>query len=598
MDSEFAVKSWNDAIAWLISISPDPLDPYIEAIAAFILIISGVFAILWPLISFVIKLIELYSEWRKKRIRDALRSSIFDGIKKGGRPQDVVAEEIRSRDIDPKSIEGRELGRLLLDFISGAADPDAPMSEQPKEAPTEEDERSAARDAEIAIVEFSKHADDLAQQALGALYERQYDRAAELILTAANNHPEDAPRRLRRFGTFASAIDHELAQKVFRVAAELDPEDAGTFNLLAISLRAKARKTKTKAEKDELMRAASNAFQKTVELAHGSNQALEAQALTDLGRIQRSLGQFDAALTSQKRALELKRYLPKGSKAFTNHHEIGLIAMREGHFSRAKYHIGIAARQAKRLGRSLEHDRNRSILGVIERRLGNLISAEKIHKETLQSPSGKAGGPQRPSELTNLGIVYRMRGQFEKAKACHEEVLGLGGNESSEAISLIALLDLALEQGEVQQAEAMLSELSRKADPANRRTAQSIREREGVLARLSGDPARAERIHRDSLDQNPDFDALVLLNLSWALAEQGKNEEMLRFITKARKAFEDRGQDFETAECREVQALSLLKVDRRGEASSHLKSANRLYKECGADFRAGRATKLRRELVA
>src|SRR6202008_2332304 len=102
------------------------------------------------------------------------------------------------------------------------------------------------------------------------------------------------------------------------------------------------------------------------------------------------------------------------------------------------------------------------------------------------------------------------------------------------------------------------------------------------IARLRGDLAEAERIHRASLvgaasDRRPG----ILLNLAWVLALRN-DRTASEMVKEARQEFERREATLEIAECRFVQAHKLLNQKNPKQALVHLKAALKLYAQSGA----------------
>ncbi|MEL7040277.1 MAG: tetratricopeptide repeat protein [Pseudomonadota bacterium] len=583
MDFSVAGEVWTQVIDWLIVRSPDWLDPYIEFIAATILILSALATVFGPLVSVTRRSFRLWRDFKYQRALKYLAQKVTD--------QDAAATQlidIFENDIVPLA-PGQEAAKYhaFMEIVM--------THRQTKEADRDDTsvtvnqwtDPSVIEDAQKAFTEFSQSADNKEREALHALIRGRADEAAALITEAAEAYPSDAPTRLRRFATIAQPVDPNLALDVFAAAAKLDPDHAGTHYMLAIAYRSKAKLVSSKAQSDPLYEQAAEQFRAAADLADESSRTLRAEALTYLGRTLRKLGRRDEAIAIHEQAIALKKEHAIRAKLSVNYHDIGVILMQSGQFEAALEPITLAASHSQ----NRIHFQNKSILGVLHRRLGNLKQARTHHEAVLRSVYGRKGGPLACSELNNIGIVHRLVGKFDASLDCHTRALSIAAKDVDRMVSMNCLADLALERGDPVEAERLLEEILAQADPQDARTMKGAQDKLGILARLNGDLEKSETIHENSLKEATDTRPIVLLNLSWALAEQGKSGEVLKYVMEARGAFEESGQKLEIAECREVQALSLFAKNHSKGAVKHLHAAARGYRSCGAWARQKRVSK-------
>ncbi|MEM9376988.1 MAG: tetratricopeptide repeat protein [Pseudomonadota bacterium] len=582
MDFSVAGEVWTQVIDWLIVRSPDWLDPYIEFIAATILILSALATVFGPLVSVTRRSFRLWRDFKYQRALKYLAQKVTD--------QDAAATQlidIFENDIVPLA-PGQEAAKYHAFMEIVMTHRQTKEADQGDASTTVHQwtDPSVIEDAQKAFTEFSQSADNKEREALHALIRGRADDASVLIKKAAEEYPSDAPTRLRRFATIAQPVDPDLALDVFAAAAKLDPDHAGTRYMLAIAYRSKA-KLASDAQSGPLYEQAAEQFRAAADLADESSRTLRAEALTYLGRTLRKLGQREEAIAIHEQAITFKKEHAIRAKLSVNYHDIGVILMQSGQYEAALKSITSAASHSQNRIRF----QNKSILGVLHRRLGNLKQARTHHEAVLRSVYGRKGGPLECSELNNIGIVHRLAGKFNASLDCHSRALSIAAKDVDRMVSMNCLADLALEQGDPVEAKRLLDEILAQVDPQDERTMKGAQDKLGVLARLNGDLEKSEMIHENSLKKATDTRPIVLLNLSWALAEQGKSGEVLKHVMEARGAFEESGQKLEIAECREVQALSLFAKNRSSGAMKHLHAAARGYRSCGAWARQKRVSK-------
>jgi len=562
--------AYDDAVAWLLGVTPDSLDPYIAWIAAAFLAVILFAFIIAPIVSLLLKL----SAWLQQRDRYRIWKWYSDGLQSGEMTADQAREHF-TKEVAKQPDEHRL--NIYYDLWVSLEALSKNNPSEPRLLPAPKDDEDALK-ARIAFVEAARSVDKKEQEAFGAVLQGRLDVAARLLKEAAQLSPDESARRFRRFGTLVQKGHPKLALEMFEQAALTDPGHAGSRKALGESYRTAS---KGSPNRIELLRKAAVEFKAAADLALNANPALAAEALTDCGRCLRLIGEDNhTALIYLNEGLRLKEKLKKGSRPSINHHEIGLILAQRGDLRAALDHQLIAAGLDRRLGRGAELLTSRSAVGVLHRKLGELVTAREIHQDVLKLYP--PGDTRRAGELNNLGIVYRLEGKFEEARHCHYEALQIAESLKrldGQGVALNCLADLALAEKDPDAAETLLNKARRPGERPS--VAHAINDKLGVVARLRGQFREAEAIHRTTLRASAQPQPIVQLNLAWALALQNNAEAKL-VAELARRSFEQSGQKLEIAESYAVEAQLLASQNDHAGAARQLKVAAEIYRHAGA----------------
>jgi tetratricopeptide (TPR) repeat protein/tRNA A37 threonylcarbamoyladenosine biosynthesis protein TsaE len=175
-----------------------------------------------------------------------------------------------------------------------------------------------------------------------------------------------------------------------------------------------------------------------------------------------------------------------------------------------------------------------NILGIFNRRRGNLDKAESFYKMSLEIRKRFGDQLGIAASLHNLGILAKGRGELEEAEHLYRESLEIYkklGKQSETANSLQSLGNLVVDRGELEEAERLYKEsleISRKL--GNQSTIAGTYLSLGILAKDRGELEEADRLYKDSLEisrklGNQSAIASSLNSLGVLASDRGELEE-------------------------------------------------------------------------
>ncbi|MEO1585045.1 MAG: tetratricopeptide repeat protein [Planctomycetota bacterium] len=149
------------------------------------------------------------------------------------------------------------------------------------------------------------------------------------------------------------------------------------------------------------------------ELGHKEGMA---NNLGNLGVIERMRGNLDAAADYHERSLAIEQELGRKEGIATDLGNLGLIELTRGNLNAAERYHSRSLALMKELGQKEGMANSLGNLGVIERMRGNLDAAADYHERSLaiEKELNRKGGIA--SDLGNLGLVEFMRGNLDAAE--------------------------------------------------------------------------------------------------------------------------------------------------------------------------------------
>lgn len=322
-----------------------------------------------------------------------------------------------------------------------------------------------------------------------------------------------------------------------------------------------------------------------------------ARALNNLGVIARSRGEPGQAIVFFEKALAIERVLGRPREIAGVLNNLGVA---HG-FDLADYDTALSyTREALRLRESLGEPQDIALsennLGVLHARLGDRDRALDHYGRALEMRRALGVPTRIAGTLHNLGDLALEAGDPATARGHHEEALALrrqAGDRPGELISLIALAQVELDDGRLDDAAARLREAEAIATALEQpRERMLVALAQGRLAFRQGDWARAEARTIEALAQAEHGEALEVqrqatLQLSDVQAAAGRHREALETFRR-HKAISDR--IFDEERTRRLDAL-----DRRYEAEQReleLETLRREQAEQGLQLSEERTTRL------
>lgn len=186
--------------------------------------------------------------------------------------------------------------------------------------------------------------------------------------------------------------------------------------------------------------------------------ALIGRALAGLGWAQWANGQYDAALVSRRRALEIFTRLDDPVRRAAVLRGIGETFYSLGRYADALDHYRLALENVRRYSDPLQEGLILSNIGSTYRSQGDLDAAAGVLEESISilRPTGNRGALGQV--LTFLGIVHRARGEYDRALASYREAIAArrdAGDKRGEAQALGNMANVHLDLGEYERSAAL-----------------------------------------------------------------------------------------------------------------------------------------------
>jgi DNA-binding SARP family transcriptional activator/tetratricopeptide (TPR) repeat protein len=313
-----------------------------------------------------------------------------------------------------------------------------------------------------------------------ARFATEHDRPAHLRHLSSILH-----RHLRTHGPFHNAeLLHQQALTTARVnddqAAELEAmTDLGHINRML-------------GQHDR----ATEHYQQAMQLARAiGHQAAEQDALIGLGHINRMLGQHDRATDHFVQGLSLARAIGHQAAELQALNGLGHIHRLQNRYEQAADHFQQALQLARATGHQAAELDALTGLGHIHRMLGRYGQAVDHYQQALQLARGTGHRAAEQAALTGLGLVRRLQGRHERAADYFRQALQLArdtGHGTAEQAALTGLGQTHRLQGQYEQAT---DDYERLLDLANERGSRNFQfeawQGLGRLRQATGQPDTA-----------------------------------------------------------------------------------------------------------
>jgi tetratricopeptide (TPR) repeat protein/transcriptional regulator with XRE-family HTH domain len=230
----------------------------------------------------------------------------------------------------------------------------------------------------------------------------------------------------------------------------------------------------------------------------------QANALNDLGEVQRLMGDYPAAVRASEEALGVYRDLGDRLGQARTLSCLGEIWMRTADYPAAVRVLEEALGIYRDLGDRLGQARALICLGEVRRVTGDFQAAVRVQEEALGIYREVGDRLGQARTLSWLGNVRRVTGDYPAAVRASEEALGVYrdlGNRLGQATAMNSLGRMLRVTGDYPAAVRASEEaLAIYRDIGDRGgEAEALNDR-GALHRASGEPALAEGYHRQSLE--------------------------------------------------------------------------------------------------
>jgi non-specific serine/threonine protein kinase len=223
-------------------------------------------------------------------------------------------------------------------------------------------------------------------------------------------------------------------------------------------------------------------------------------------------------------------------------HMVGILALRQGSYERAREHFEDAAWLWQEAGSGRDRAEALRMIGFVEQFLGDYARAERLYEESLEYFRAVEDSYGIAGAVGDLGILAMDRGDHARAIACFEESLRIDrslGNTWAAATMLHNLGEAMQRGGAFERAAALLEEsLEISRELGNRHlTAYSLHVLAGVANEL-GDHRRALALLAEAIELDRELgDAggtvYALEGFACTAAALGEAERALRLIGAA-----------------------------------------------------------------
>jgi tetratricopeptide (TPR) repeat protein/transcriptional regulator with XRE-family HTH domain len=296
----------------------------------------------------------------------------------------------------------------------------------------------------------------------------------------------------------------------------------------------------------------------------------QAAALNDLGVVQRITGKYPDAAATLEEALAIYRDLGDRRGQASAAHDLGALRRMTGNMTDSTSFLEEALAIYRDLGDRPGQAAALNYLGVVRRISGNYSEAAAALEEALAIHRDLGDRLGQANTLNDLAEVWRIIGDYPQAAAAPQEALSIYrdlGSRLGEANAQSYLGVVRRMAGKYQEAAAALDQaLAIYRDLGDRGGEVEILNEEGTLALIQGDLSRASDYHQQALDLAHAIsvswdEACALAGLGRCALAEGHAEEGRDLLCQAQEIFQRIG----AAEARdlasELAALPLLKRD-------------------------------------
>ncbi|MCC6971697.1 MAG: tetratricopeptide repeat protein, partial [Phycisphaerales bacterium] len=222
--------------------------------------------------------------------------------------------------------------------------------------------------------------------------------------SAARHHIDASIEIWRKIAEWAYLVGEiDTAAESLRKILALRPNDLGATNRLGHVM-------KLRGNLDEAKRL----YTRVGELA--SDDARRAVSLGNLGLIEQTRGNLDAAAEYHKKSLAIEEKLghPEGMAA--QYGNLGNVERTRGNLDAAEEYLKKSLAIDEKLGRQEGMANQYGNLGLIEKTRGNLDAAEQYHKRALAIDEKLGRQEGMANQYGNLGVIEQTRGNLDAAE--------------------------------------------------------------------------------------------------------------------------------------------------------------------------------------
>jgi adenylate cyclase len=419
--------------------------------------------------------------------------------------------------------------------------------------------------------------------------------------------PEGSEVACRLLGIQATARTEQSEFDGAAAAARRQRElaaETGAHNLEAEAIRQLGVIDKNRGAFDE----ARDHFQEALPVAADLEaRRIEATIRQDLGIVADLQGEYDSARSYLTAALDIARELDAGQLEADCHNSLGIVAARQGEYDRAREHWDHSLEIQREIGDRKGQANLHNNLGLAARHQGQYGRARE-HWDRSLAMYREIGDRKGQADLrNNLGLIARDRSEFDRAREYWNRSLAMYwdvGDRKGVAESCINLGHAVCRHGEYDHAREHVHE---GLDIA-RDIGDSLREAWslhalGEIARREGEPGEAREHYWESLDiarelGSPKEEIQALLGLGEVATDCGDYD---RAGESLERALEVRDENVEPLPVARVRLASARLAAERGDIAAARERAVAVQEttaELAATYWVGRSRQLQGEIAA
>jgi tetratricopeptide (TPR) repeat protein len=235
-----------------------------------------------------------------------------------------------------------------------------------------------------------------------------------------------------------------------------------------------------------------------------SDERLSAQALSELGNITLSQGDYQEARRLYGQSLDIFARLGDQSRRANILHQLGMIALLQGDYQEARRLYGQSLETAERLGDQSGRATTLGQLGMIAQDQGDYQEARRLYGQSLDifARLGDQGG--RATILHQLGMIAQHQGDYQEARRFYGQSLDIFarlGDQSGRATILHQLGNITFLQGDYQEARRLYGQSLETAERLGDQSGRAATLHQlGNIALLQGDYQEARRLYEQNLE--------------------------------------------------------------------------------------------------
>ena len=321
------------------------------------------------------------------------------------------------------------------------------------------------------------------------------------------------------------------------------------------------------------------------------DRARQADALNELGILQRVTGDYPAAAASLTRALELYRDLGDRLGQASALEQLGRVQYETGEYSAAATRHQQALALYRDLGHQVGQAQALTSLGAVQERTGDYPAAAASQQQALGMFRDIGHQMGQAVAINNLGNVHAQTGDYPAAAASLTEALGLFRDLGDRDGQAMAILNLGCVQSLIGDYPAATASLTRALDMfrdlGERLGQANAIDNLGALQSLTGDyPAAAASLtqalgmFRELGDRYAQ--AAVLNELGEVLSRSADSQQVGDHHARALAIAREISAPLQEARALEGLGHCLLRDGNPGDAAAHWQQALTIYQRIGA----------------